>query len=121
MRSPRKQRRPPPPSARSPTSRSRTETNRPPPAELKDAPLAYVGQLALYQRLLARLLPDKRVEAALLWTEVPALMDVTGAAMEAALDARVPADAVADPGQATRYAVRDGGHRRRPLQSHQPV
>ncbi|MBN9011011.1 MAG: PD-(D/E)XK nuclease family protein, partial [Rhizobiales bacterium] len=63
------------------------KTNRPPPAELKDAPPAYVGQLALYRLLLARLYPGRRVEAALLWTEVPALMDVPGEAMDAALAA----------------------------------
>jgi ATP-dependent helicase/nuclease subunit A len=63
------------------------KTNRPPPAELKDAPPAYVGQLALYRRLLAGLWPGRRVDAALLWTEVPALMDVPEGAMEAALAA----------------------------------
>jgi ATP-dependent helicase/nuclease subunit A len=63
------------------------KTNRPPPAELKDAPSAYVGQLALYRRLLAGLWPGRRVDAALLWTEVPALMDVPEGAMEAALAA----------------------------------
>jgi ATP-dependent helicase/nuclease subunit A len=63
------------------------KTNRPPPAELEDVPAAYVGQLALYRLLLARLYPQKRVEAALLWTEVPALMDVPAEAMDAALAA----------------------------------
>ena len=63
------------------------KTNRPPPAELRDTPPAYIGQLALYRLLLARLYPGKRIEAALLWTEVPALMDVPDEAMDAALDA----------------------------------
>ena len=61
------------------------KTNRPPPAELKDVPPAYVGQLALYRELLATLYPGRAVEASLLWTEVPALMDVPAEAMEAAL------------------------------------
>jgi ATP-dependent helicase/nuclease subunit A len=61
------------------------KTNRPPPAEVKDVSPAYVGQLALYRRMLGGIYPGLRVEAALLWTEVPALMDVPADAMDAAL------------------------------------
>jgi ATP-dependent helicase/nuclease subunit A len=60
------------------------KTNRPPPRRIEDVP-AYVAQLALYRAVLARLYPDQPVRAALLWTEVPDLMEVSGDALDAAL------------------------------------
>jgi ATP-dependent helicase/nuclease subunit A len=50
------------------------KTNRPAPSALKDVPLAYVGQLAVYRSILSRLYPDREIAAALLWTDSPALM-----------------------------------------------
>jgi ATP-dependent helicase/nuclease subunit A len=45
----------------------------------------YVTQLALYRAVLSRLYPDKTVRAALVFTEGPVFMEVSGAAMDAAL------------------------------------
>jgi ATP-dependent helicase/nuclease subunit A len=50
------------------------KTNRPAPAALKDVPEAYVGQLAVYRAVLARLYPGRTISAALLWTDTPSLM-----------------------------------------------
>jgi ATP-dependent helicase/nuclease subunit A len=52
------------------------KTNRPPPRDLADVQPAHIVQLALYRRILARLYPDRRVTAALLWTDRPTLMEV---------------------------------------------
>jgi hypothetical protein len=49
------------------------------------APPAYVGQLALYRAVLARLYPDRTVRAALVWTETMELMEIPGDRLDAAL------------------------------------
>ena len=41
--------------------------------------------LQLYRAVLAQLYPDKTVRAALIWTDVPDLMEVSAAALDAAL------------------------------------
>jgi ATP-dependent helicase/nuclease subunit A len=61
------------------------KTNRQPPRRIEDAPEAYVRQLALYRAVLAQLYPDKLTRAALIWTEVPDLMELSEADMDAAL------------------------------------
>ena len=61
------------------------KTNHPAPARLEEVPQAYVAQLALYRGALALLYPGKTVRAALLWTDVPALMEMPAARMDAAL------------------------------------
>jgi ATP-dependent helicase/nuclease subunit A len=61
------------------------KTNRPAPARLADVPPAYVAQLALYRAVLARLFPGKTIRAALVWTEVPDLMEIPGPALDDAL------------------------------------
>ena len=66
------------------------KTNRPAPGEFQDVPPAYVGQLALYRAVLAKLYPDKPIRAALVFTEIPQLMEVPAQAMDAALS-RLPA------------------------------
>jgi len=63
------------------------KTNRPAPACIPDADPAYVVQMAAYVAVLARLYPDRPVEAALVWTDGPRLMPVPQAMMEAALAA----------------------------------
>ncbi|WP_342591959.1 double-strand break repair helicase AddA [Jiella sonneratiae] len=63
------------------------KTNRPPPEELDEVPAAYVLQLALYRALVAPLYPERRVEAALIFTEAPRLIEVPGARLDAALAA----------------------------------
>jgi ATP-dependent helicase/nuclease subunit A len=61
------------------------KTNRPAPRRLAEVPPAYVGQLALYRAVLAQLYPGKRIRAALVWTDVPDLMEISDASLDAAL------------------------------------
>jgi ATP-dependent helicase/nuclease subunit A len=63
------------------------KTNRPAPQRVEDVPPAYVAQLALYRAVLAQLYPDRAVRAALVWTDVPDLMEISAASLEAALTA----------------------------------
>jgi ATP-dependent helicase/nuclease subunit A len=58
------------------------KTNRPVP---KKPPEAYVRQLALYRAVLSRLYPGKTIRAALVWTEVPDIMEISGSALDASL------------------------------------
>jgi ATP-dependent helicase/nuclease subunit A len=59
------------------------KTNRPAPATPAGVPPVYVAQLALYRRVLATLYPGHEVAAALLWTSVPALMEIPPAMLDA--------------------------------------
>jgi ATP-dependent helicase/nuclease subunit A len=61
------------------------KTNRPAPGRIEDVPEAYVRQLALYRAVLAKLYPDRPVRAALIWTEVPGLMELSAEMLDAAL------------------------------------
>src|SRR5215469_13563065 len=61
------------------------KTNRPAPRSLAEVPPAYVAQLALYRAVLAQLYPGKRIRAALVWTDVPDLMEISEASLDAAL------------------------------------
>jgi ATP-dependent helicase/nuclease subunit A len=61
------------------------KTNRPAPRQIEDVPQAYVRQLALYRAVLARLYPDKPLRAALIWTEVPDLMELSAEVLDDAL------------------------------------
>ena len=61
------------------------KTDRPAPRRIEDVPPAYVRQLALYRAVLKNLYPDKPVRAALIWTEVPDLMELSAAALDDAL------------------------------------
>jgi ATP-dependent helicase/nuclease subunit A len=61
------------------------KTNHAPPRQAEQAPRAYVRQLALYRAVLARLYPQKRVRAALLWTESTELMEISAPALDAEL------------------------------------
>jgi ATP-dependent helicase/nuclease subunit A len=63
------------------------KTNRPAPRRIEDADRAYVSQMALYWAVLSEVYPARLVEAALVWTDGPALMPVPEAAMIAALSA----------------------------------
>jgi ATP-dependent helicase/nuclease subunit A len=60
------------------------KTNRPAPRDPAKVP-AYVAQLALYRAVLARLYPGRTIRAALVWTDVPDLMEVSAAALDQAL------------------------------------
>jgi ATP-dependent helicase/nuclease subunit A len=61
------------------------KANHHPPRLPAEAPQAYIRQLALYRALLARIYPHLPVRAALLWTEVPDLMEVSTIELDAQL------------------------------------
>jgi ATP-dependent helicase/nuclease subunit A len=70
------------------------KTNRPAPFSREAAANRYPGyvtQLALYRAVLMRLYPDRPVRAALVWTEVPQLMEIPAAMLDAALAACIRA------------------------------
>jgi ATP-dependent helicase/nuclease subunit A len=58
------------------------KTDRPAPYVLDDVPAAYIRQLALYRAVLRQLYPDKHVRAALLWTDVPDLMEIPASVLD---------------------------------------
>ena len=66
------------------------KTNRPAPRRIADVP-NYVRQLALYRAVLTNLYPGKSIRAALIWTEVPDMMEVSAADLDAALARVTPA------------------------------
>ena len=61
------------------------KTNRPAPDTIDRVDPAYVLQAAAYVAVLKRLYPDRRVEAALVWTDGPKLMPIPEKMLEAAL------------------------------------
>ncbi len=61
------------------------KTDRDVPFRIEDARPKYVEQLALYRAVLAKLYPDKPVRAALVWTEVPELMELSVDMLDTAL------------------------------------
>jgi ATP-dependent helicase/nuclease subunit A len=61
------------------------KTNRDPPRTPDKVPDAYLAQLALYRAVLTELYPGRAVRAALIWTEVPDLMEISGVSMDGAL------------------------------------
>ncbi|MFN8829136.1 MAG: double-strand break repair helicase AddA [Labrys sp. (in: a-proteobacteria)] len=63
------------------------KTNAMVPASVAEAPEAYLGQLALYRAVLARVFPGRAVEAALAWTQAPALMPIPQLMLDDALRA----------------------------------
>ena len=62
------------------------KTNRPAPRRLEDVPPSYIRQLALYRALLTKIYPTRRIRAALIWTDVPDLMELSGAVLDAGLE-----------------------------------
>jgi ATP-dependent helicase/nuclease subunit A len=61
------------------------KTNREPPKSLDAVPQAYVGQLALYRAVLGKIYPDRPIHAALVWTEIPDLMELPTAMLDQAI------------------------------------
>ena len=55
------------------------KTNHPPPERPEDTPTPYRRQLALYQKILADIYPDRPVDCCLLWTEGPQMMPIPDA------------------------------------------
>ena len=53
------------------------KTNRPAPDRIEDADPAYLVQMAVYVAVLREVFPDRRIAAALVWTDGPKLMPVT--------------------------------------------
>ena len=52
------------------------KTDRPPPADWRDTPSAYLRQMALYHGLLQAIFPHHTVRMALVWTHAPLLMEL---------------------------------------------
>ena len=52
------------------------KTNRPAPASIEQADPAYINQMAVYAAVLQSIFPERRIEAALVWTDGPRLMAV---------------------------------------------
>jgi ATP-dependent helicase/nuclease subunit A len=61
------------------------KTNHAPPRSLREAPAAYIRQLALYRAVLRKLYPHLPIRAALLWTETPEMMEIHASALDAQL------------------------------------
>jgi ATP-dependent helicase/nuclease subunit A len=66
------------------------KSNRTIPGRIADIPSDYISQLALYRAVLMRLYPNHAVRAVLVWTAGPALTELPGAALDAAMSS-VPA------------------------------
>jgi ATP-dependent helicase/nuclease subunit A len=65
------------------------KTDRAAPRDLAEVSDAYIGQLALYRAVLARIYPEKTIRAALIFSEGPHVIEVPGPAMAAALAALI--------------------------------
>ncbi len=61
------------------------KTNRDPPQRIDKVPPAYVRQLARYRAVLEKIYPGRPIRAALIWTEVPDLMELSAETLDAAL------------------------------------
>ena len=61
------------------------KTNHAPPKMPSEAPAAYLRQLALYRQVLRQIYPERAVRAALLWTEVPEIMEFSATMLDAEL------------------------------------
>jgi ATP-dependent helicase/nuclease subunit A len=60
------------------------KTNRPPPKEVGQVSEAYLLQLSAYRLAVARIFPQQRVRAAILWTDGPRIMEIPGEMLDAA-------------------------------------
>lgn len=60
------------------------KSNRPPPREEKDAPAAYIKQMAAYRAALRQVYPGRAVRCALLWTDGPFLTPLSDERLDAA-------------------------------------
>jgi ATP-dependent helicase/nuclease subunit A len=61
------------------------KTNTDPPRRFAEVPDAYKRQLALYRAVLQKIYPSRPVRAALIWTEVPDLMELSAEILDEAL------------------------------------
>ncbi|MCB2112181.1 MAG: double-strand break repair helicase AddA [Parvularculaceae bacterium] len=60
------------------------KSNRPPPTRVSEVAPAYVAQLAAYRGLLQEIYPDRKIEAALVWTYDARLMPIPDEMLDAA-------------------------------------
>jgi ATP-dependent helicase/nuclease subunit A len=67
------------------------KTNRPAPRRIEDVPKGYILQLARYRAVLTKIYPDRPIRAALIWTEVPDLMELSADLLDRALAIHVAA------------------------------
>jgi ATP-dependent helicase/nuclease subunit A len=67
------------------------KTDRSPPKRFEDVSKDYILQLARYRAVLAKLYPDRPVRCALVWTEVPDLMELSADDLDRALAQITPA------------------------------
>jgi ATP-dependent helicase/nuclease subunit A len=58
------------------------KTLRPPPVDETQVPAAYIDQLAAYRAAIAAIYPARAVRCALLWTEGPRLMPISGTLLD---------------------------------------
>ena len=61
------------------------KTNRPPPRTVDKVARSYLVQMAAYRSLISATWPGRPVRAALLWTDVPALMELPGPLLDSVL------------------------------------
>ena len=61
------------------------KTDRPAPRRLDDVPPEYRRQLALYRAVLGRIYPGRLIRAALIWTDLPELMEIPADRLDAEL------------------------------------
>ena len=61
------------------------KTNRPAPSRIEDADGTYIRQMALYAAVLGEVFPSRVIDAALVWTDGPALMNVPAEMMAKSL------------------------------------
>ena len=62
------------------------DSSRPAPRRLAEVPQNHIAQLALYQSVLQPLYPGKKVEAALVYTEGPNIIQLDAASLNDALE-----------------------------------
>jgi ATP-dependent helicase/nuclease subunit A len=62
------------------------KSDRDPPQRAADVAPVYLAQMALYRAALKKMLPEKVVRCALIWTETPLLMPLPDALLDTALE-----------------------------------
>ena len=82
------------------------KTNHAPPTHAKDAPPAYIRQLALYRGVLAKLYPGRTIRAALAWTETLEMMELSPPALDAGLASALARQGSLDPAGSPSYVQR---------------
>ncbi|MBN9672887.1 double-strand break repair helicase AddA [Roseibium aggregatum] len=58
------------------------KTNFNPPSKPEEVPLEYLAQLCVYREMLKRIYPERRIEACLLWTSAPSVMEIPAELLE---------------------------------------